>query len=85
MENTENSIIISREELENYNRLKSFRRNAVDSFSAISTLLFRLNVFINLLMENDSDSYEKILFNIQSAADDLNACCREYERMLNDK
>ena len=72
MENAEieNSVIITQEEYEKYNKLKTFRRNAIEQFDMIKILVFRLNVFINLLMENDDD-HEVIISNIQLAIEEL--------------
>lgn len=83
MENKEieNGIIISREEYERYNKLKAFRRNAIEQFDMIKILTFRLNVFISLLIENN-DSSEEIISNIQMAIDELNDSCRNYKDML---
>lgn len=77
----ENEIIISREEYEKYNRLKKYRRNAIEQFDVIKALMFRLNVFFNLLIE-ENNSYEEIIFNLQSAMDELNENCRDYEEFL---
>ncbi len=78
----ENGVIISKEDYEKYNRLKVCRRNAIDQFAVIKTLLFRLNVFVNLLIENDNDNYEAVLFNVQSAFEELNDYCIKYGSML---
>lgn len=77
----ENEIIISREEYEKYNRLKKYRRNAIEQFDVIKALMFRLNVFFNLLIE-ENNSYEEIIFNLQSAMDELSENCRDYEEFL---
>ncbi|MCI9145316.1 MAG: hypothetical protein HFJ97_03015 [Eubacterium sp.] len=83
MENAEieNSVIITQEEYEKYNKLKTFRRNAIEQFDMIKILVFRLNVFINLLMENDDDR-EVIISNIQLAIEELSDNCNDYEKMI---
>lgn len=83
MENAEieNSVIITQEEYEKYNKLKTFRRNAIEQFDMIKILVFRLNVFINLLMENDDDR-EVIITNIQLAIEELRDNCNDYEKMI---
>lgn len=83
MENAEieNSVIITQEEYEKYNKLKTFRRNAIEQFDMIKILVFRLNVFINLLMENDDDR-EVIITNIQLAIEELSDNCNNYEKMI---
>lgn len=83
MENAEieNSVIITQEEYEKYNKLKTFRRNAIEQFDMIKILVFRLNVFINLLMENDDDR-EVIISNIQLAIEELSDNCNNYEKMI---
>lgn len=83
MENAEieNGVIISREEYEKYNQLKTFRRNAVEQFDMIKVLVFRLSVFINLLIEND-DACEEIISNIQLAIEELNDSCNQYKNLL---
>ena len=83
MENAEieNSVIITQEEYEKYNKLKTFRRNAIEQFDMIKILVFRLNVFINLLMENDDDR-EVIICNIQLASEELSVNCNHYEKMI---
>ncbi len=83
MENAEieNSVIITQEEYEKYNKLKTFRRNAIEQFDMIKILVFRLNVFINLLMENDDDR-EVIITNIQLAIEELSDNCNDYEKMI---
>lgn len=47
----------------------------------IKILVFRLNVFINLLMENDDD-HEVIISNIQLAIEELSDNCNDYEKMI---
>ena len=83
MENAEieNSVIITQEEYEKYNKPKTFRRNAIEQFDMIKILVFRLNVFINLLMENDDDR-EVIITNIQLAIEELSDNCNDYEKMI---
>ena len=83
MENAEieNSVIITQEEYEKYNKLKTFRRNAIEQFDMIKILVFRLNVFINLLMENDDD-HEVIITNIQLSIEELRDNCNDYEKMI---
>lgn len=83
MENAEieNSVVITQEEYEKYNKLKTFRRNAIEQFDMIKILVFRLNVFINLLMENDDDR-EVIISNIQLAIEELSDNCNDYEKMI---
>ena len=83
MENAEieNSVIITQEEYEKYNKLKTFRRNAIEQFDMIKILVFPLNVFINLLMENDDD-HEVIISNIQLAIEELSDNCNDYEKMI---
>lgn len=83
MENAEHEkgILISMEEFEKFNQLKAFRRNAIEQFDLIKILMFRLNVFINLLMEND-DEGEEIIANIQMAIEELNYSCDGYKNLL---
>lgn len=83
MENAEieNGIIISRAEYEKYNQLKTFRRNAIEQFDMIKVLVFRLNVFINLLIENDN-ACEEIISNIQLAIEELDESCNHYNNLF---
>lgn len=83
MENAEieNGIIISRAEYEKYNQLKTLRRNAIEQFDMIKVLVFRLNVFINLLIENDN-ACEEIISNIQLAVEELDESCRHYNNLF---
>lgn len=77
----ENGVIISREEYDKYNKLRAFRRNAIEQFDMIKILMFRLDVFVNLLIENDDDS-EEIISNIQMAIEELSESCNNYKNML---
>ncbi len=84
MENAEieNGVFISRDEYERYNQLKAFRRNTIEQFDVLNVLIFRLNVFINLLIEND-DNREEIISNILMAIEELNCNCDNYKNTLN--
>ncbi|MDE5964248.1 MAG: hypothetical protein K2G73_00875 [Eubacterium sp.] len=77
----ENGVIISKEEFERYNKLKTFRRNSTEQFDMIKILVFRLNVFINLLIENNDDR-EEIISNIQLAIEELSDKCSDYQKLI---
>lgn len=79
----ENGAVISKEEYEQYKKLKYFRRRAFDNFATINTLVFRLNVFVDLLLDDNGTNSEEICFNLESAAEELAAYCKKYEQQLN--
>lgn len=79
---TENGVVISKEEYEQYKKLKCFRRRAFDNFATVNMLVFRLNVFVNLILDNNGSNTEEICFNLQTAVEELDVYCKAYKQQL---
>ncbi|MDE5974861.1 MAG: hypothetical protein K2G73_09380 [Eubacterium sp.] len=76
-------VLINEEEYEYYQKLKRSHRRSIDRFVKINVLTYRLSLFINLVIDNNEDKPEEILFNLQDAIEDLRAYCKEYEHLMN--
>ena len=68
-------------ENEDYKKLKSFKLIVSDKFDKISTLMYRLQILVDLFGV-DTENQKEIIYNIELTVEELHDYCKTYKTII---